>query len=75
MPKKCVVCSDCSYNVMKQLVKMNEVLWHIDGYIKDARKARHKECLMVFEQIKKDNIKNATALRALLESKACKHKL
>jgi hypothetical protein len=75
MPKKCVVCSDCSYNVMKQLVKMNEVLWHIDGYIKDSKKAKHKECQKVFEQIKKDNIKNATSLRKLLEGKACKHKL
>lgn len=75
MAKKCVVCTDCSYNVMKQLVKMNELLWHIDGYIKDSKRAKHKECQAVFEQIMDDNIKNANALKELLEGKACRHKL
>jgi hypothetical protein len=75
MAKKCVVCNDCSYNIMKQLVKTNELLWNVDGYIKDAKKAKHKKCQGVLEQIKKDNTKNAKALKELIEEMACKHKL
>ena len=68
MSKK--VCNDCSYNCVKQLAKKLEVLWRIDGYIKDAKKLKHKECAKVFEVIKKDTIKHADLLKDLIEKKA-----
>jgi pyruvate-formate lyase-activating enzyme len=74
MANKCVTCGDCSYNIMKQLVKTNELLWNIDGYIKDAKKAKHKKCQQVMEQIKKDNMKNARALNDLIKELARKNK-
>jgi hypothetical protein len=75
MAKKCVNCGDCTYNIMKQLVKTNELLWNIDGYIKDAKKEKNKKCQHVMEKIKKDNMRNADALKELIEELACKHKL
>tara|TARA_Y100000296_G_scaffold56517_1_gene64845 strand:+ start:232 stop:456 length:225 start_codon:yes stop_codon:yes gene_type:complete len=74
MAKKCVVC-DCNYNVMKQLVKLNQVLWNIDKYIKDAKKSKHKECVKAFTTLRKDCIKNATNLKKLVVMKAKKGKL
>ena len=62
--------SDCSYNLMKQLVKLNQLLGNIDGYIEDAKKDGHEECQKVLEQLKTDTKKNAENLKTLLEDKA-----
>lgn len=69
MPKK-VVCTNCSYNIMKQLVKLNQLLWNIDDYIKDAVKAGDQDVVRVLKQIKEDNAKNAQELKRIIVKKA-----
>ena len=73
MAKK--VCNDCTYNCTKQLAKKLDLLWRLDGYIKDSKKLKHKECAKVFELIKKDTLKHAELLRDLIGKKAKAGKL
>ncbi len=73
--KTCVVCGDCDYNLMKQLTKLNQLLWNIDGYISDAKKAKHKECQKVLERLRDDTQKNAERLKQILIKKCCEGKL
>lgn len=72
MSENCEGCavSDCTYNVMKQLVKLNQLLSNIDGYIKDARKDGHEECAKALEQLRADSRKNAEKLKAAVENTA-----
>ncbi|MBD3312426.1 hypothetical protein GF352_03170 [archaeon] len=63
---KCSV-GDCSYNVMKQLVKLNQLLYNIDSYIKDAKRKKHADCVKAFKELKKDTMKNAEALKEVLK--------
>lgn len=72
MAKKCMVCGDCDYNVLKQLVKLNQLLWNINGYIADAKTSKHKTCQAVFEQLRDDAEKNAEALKEIVIKKAKK---
>ena len=61
--------SDCDYNALKQLVKMNQLLWSIDTFIKDAKKAKRPETVKAFEIIKKDTIKHAELLKKIVTGK------
>jgi len=72
--RACVTC-DCNYNVLKQFVKLNQLLWNVDDYIKDAKKAGHKDCQKTLEQLKNDSAKNASRLKKLVLEKARKGKL
>ena len=74
MPNKCNVC-DCDYNVMKQLVKLNQFLWNVEGYIEDAKKEGHEECVAAFEEMKKDAEKNADKLKMIITSLCKEDKL
>jgi rubrerythrin len=63
------VLSDCQYNIIKQLEKELQFLWHVDGYIKDAEKEGNQECAKVFMQIKADEEKHVKMLKGLLQIK------
>jgi len=64
-PRKCVVCNT-NYNLVKQLSKISQLLWHMDGYIKDAKKDKDKEAEKYWQAYKKDCMKNAETMKALL---------
>lgn len=66
MAKRSCNLSDCDYNVLKQLVKMNQLLWCIDTFIKDAKKAKRPEVVEAFEKIKKDTKKHADMLKKIV---------
>ena len=72
--RKCIIC-DCNYNVMKQLTKKLQFLWCVDGYIRDAEKAKDKECAAAFRRIKGDEERHAETLKRLLLKKAKAGKL
>ena len=73
MKKTCL--NNCNYNCMKQLTKKLKLLWHIDAHIEDAKKCGHKECVRVFEIIKKDEQKHVDMLKKIIEKKAKAGKL
>lgn len=66
---------DCTYNSVKQLSKKLELVWHIDDYIKDAKRCNHKRCLKVFEIIKKDELAHIEMLKKIIERKIKKGEL
>ena len=66
-----------SYHKHELLTTVSQKLqhvWNIDQYISDAKKAGHKECAKLFEQIKKDEARHAAMLRDLVKMKV-KHEL
>ncbi len=63
---------DCDYNLMKQMTKKLELLWYVDGYIADAEKDGHKECVRLFKEIKKDETRHVEKMRKLLSLKFSK---
>lgn len=64
------VLNNCNYNCVKQLSKQLELLWNLDGYIKDAKDCGHGDCEKVFGDIKKDVQKHAEILKGLIEKQA-----
>lgn len=60
------VLSNCQYNIIKQLEKKTQLLWSIDGYIKDAEAEGNSKCAEVFRQIKADEERHAKMLKELL---------
>ncbi|MFH2101379.1 MAG: hypothetical protein ABII71_04820 [Candidatus Micrarchaeota archaeon] len=60
---------DCDYNVIKQMTKKLELLWHIESYIKDAKKCKHAECVKLFEKIKKDETAHVRQMKKILAKK------
>jgi len=65
MVKKCVVCNT-NYNLIKQLAKISQLMWNMDSYIKDAKNDKDKEAEKFWQSYKKDCLKNAEAMKALL---------
>ena len=65
MVKKCVVCNT-NYNILKQLAKVSQLMWNMDGYIKDAKKDKDKQAEAFWKQYQKDCLKNAETMKALL---------
>ena len=64
--------SKCIYNCTKHLVEDIDILSEIDDYIMDSKKSKNKECIKVFEIIKKDTKKHAELLRDLIEKRSKK---
>lgn len=54
---------DCYYNVHKQLVKRLQFLWNVDGYIKDSKKNGHGECVKMWQEVAKNELKNVRLLQ------------
>jgi len=65
MENKCNI-KNCDYNIMKQLVKLNQFLWNVEGYIEDAKKDGHDDCVAAFEEMKADAIKNSEKLKTII---------
>lgn len=65
---------NCNYNMTKQLAKNLQLLWNIDGYIADAKRDGHKECVKVWETIKADEQRHARMLRESIRGLARKGK-
>ncbi len=63
---------NCTYNCIKQLSKKLCLLWNIDRYIADAKDCNHKECIKLFNLIKKDSEKHAKILKNIIKKKAAK---
>jgi hypothetical protein len=72
MPAKAV--GNCSYNCAKQLVKNSKFLWAVDRYIADAKKEGHKDCVKMWEHLKKGELHHAQMIRTAIEKKAKKGK-
>ena len=66
---------DCCYNKNKQLAKTLQLLWNIQGYKKDAKKAKHKNCMEMWEAIEKNARKNANILKYGIEKHVKKGRL
>jgi hypothetical protein len=62
---------DCCYNVNKQMAKKAEFLWHAEGYLKDARKCKHKKCEKAFKKIVDDEKKHLKMLKDLCRKGVC----
>ncbi|MBR9682751.1 MAG: hypothetical protein GOV02_03685 [Candidatus Aenigmarchaeota archaeon] len=74
MENKCNVCN-CDYNIMKQLVKLNQFLWNVEGYIKDAKAEGHDDCVATFEEMKSDALKNSEKLKNIITNICKAYKL
>lgn len=70
MPKKTTIC-DCCYNMHKQMAKKAEFLWHAQGYLKDAKRCRHRGCEKVLKEIVKDEKRHLEMLKELCQDCLC----
>jgi len=73
MAKK--VLSDCGYNYAKVLSKKAALVWRVDQYIKDSKKAKSTACVKMWQQIRKDEVKHIEMLKKSLAAFAKKGKL
>jgi rubrerythrin len=55
----------------KQMAKKAEFLWHSEGYLKDARKSKHKKCEAVLKKIVEDEKKHLELLKGLCKDGLC----
>lgn len=70
MGEKHVNCDNCSYNILKQLVKREQFLWNVDTYMEDAEKAGHDECKRVMKKLKENAEEDAEMLKKIVEKRS-----
>ncbi len=57
---------NCDYNLMHQLSRKLSFVWRVNQYIKDAKKEGHKECVKMWEMIKRDEKKHIATMKKML---------
>ncbi|VVB77444.1 Uncharacterised protein [uncultured archaeon] len=62
---------DCYYNVHKQLVKRLQFLWNVDGYIKDAEREGHKDCVRMWKKVTENEKASVRLLQEAVKDENC----
>ena len=66
MKERSAILTNTEYNISKQLDKKLEFLWHVDSYVKDAKRDGDRQAAEAFRKIKVDEGRHAKMLKELL---------
>ena len=57
---------NCNFDKTNLLVQIKSIMWRLDQYKKDAKKAGHTECEKLYEELHEDLHKYAKKLEAAI---------